>query len=92
MHAWAHTQSRRLFGTVSPAGTFAIRRCFLRSQATPMSEPLLGDPGRSAGGGGQREGGRLRQLNCHLGGRCSEVACLPRPQVLQLSLSGWQLA
>lgn len=51
-----------------------------------MSELLPGDPGRFG------QGELQRQLNCHLCGRCSDVASLPHPQVLQLSLSGWQLA
>lgn len=58
MHAWAHTQSHRLFGIVSLAGTFDTRRLFLRSQAISKSKLLLGDPGRSGGGwgGGRRRG------------------------------------
>lgn len=77
MHAWAHTQSRRLFGTVSPAGTFAIRRCFLRSQATPMSEPLLGDPGRS--GEGEGAGGGATEAVKLSPGREVQRGGLPSP-------------
>lgn len=78
MHAWAHTQSHRLFGIVWLAGTFDTRRFFLRSQATYKYKLLLGDPGRSGGGwgGGRRRNAKAVKLSP---GREVQRGGLPSP-------------